>query len=159
MHAFLYNSIKPGGGAYSKLDFQEGGQLIREGLIQKSAFLRGGLFELQIMFKKEAEFLPKKLSKLVVPGKYALKGRKKRLEVLQNELDKRATMLTYMKLHTGVIMQKNNSKELVIKGLSFLTESGRISVGGFSRGWAYQKIHPLKEVYSKWGAYSNYYSI
>ena len=51
-----------GGGAYSKLDIQEGG-LIREGaLIQKEAFLRGDLFETHYVLK-EAEFSPKKLSK------------------------------------------------------------------------------------------------
>ena len=44
---------------------------------------------------------------LVVPGKYIAKGPKKRLEVLKNELDKRAIKLNYMKVEDiGVIMQK-----------------------------------------------------
>ena len=49
---------------------------------------------------------------LVVPGTYIAKGPKKRLEVLKNELDKRAIKLNYMKLDTGVIMQKNILKNL-----------------------------------------------
>ena len=48
----------------------------------------------------------KKLSELVVPGKYVAKEPKKRLEVQKNELDKRAMKLNYMKLDEGVIMQK-----------------------------------------------------
>ena len=43
---------------------------------------------------------------LVVPGKYIAKGPKKHLEVLKNELDKRAIKLNYMKQDIGVIMQK-----------------------------------------------------
>ena len=43
---------------------------------------------------------------LVVPGKYIAKGPKKRLEVLKNELDKRAIKSNYMKLDIDVIMQK-----------------------------------------------------
>ena len=35
-----------------------------------------------------------------------------RLEVLKNELDKRAIKLNYMKLDIGVIMQKNILKNL-----------------------------------------------
>ena len=42
-----------------------------------------------------------------MPGKYIAKRRKKRLEVLKHELDKRAIKLNYMKLDIGVIMQKN----------------------------------------------------
>ena len=49
---------------------------------------------------------------LVVPGKYIAKGPKKRLEVLKNELDKRAIKLNYMKLDISVIMQKNILKNL-----------------------------------------------
>ena len=49
---------------------------------------------------------------LVVPGKYIAKGPIKRLEVLKNELDKRAIKLNYMKLDIGVIMQKNILKNL-----------------------------------------------
>ena len=49
---------------------------------------------------------------LVVPGKYIAKGPKKRLEVLKNELDKRAIKLKYMKLDIGVIMQKSILKNL-----------------------------------------------
>ena len=59
------NSIKPGGGGgYSELNLQEGG-LNREGaLIQKEAFLRGGgLIRDEYYLSKEAESLPKKLSK------------------------------------------------------------------------------------------------
>ena len=49
---------------------------------------------------------------LVVPGKYVAKGPKKRLQVLKNELDKKAVKLNCMKLDTGVIMQKNILKNL-----------------------------------------------
>ena len=58
-------------------------------------------------------------------GKYVAKGSKKHLELLKNELDKMAIKLNYMKLNLGVIMKKY-SNELLINGLSFLTESGRI---------------------------------
>ena len=99
-YAYRNNSITPPpppGGAYSKLDLQEEGGLIREGaLIQKEAFLKGDLFETHIMVQDG----------LVVPGKYIAKGPKKRLEVLKSELDKRAIKLNYMKLDIGVIMQK-----------------------------------------------------
>ena len=91
-----------GGGACSKLDLQERG-LIREGaLIQKEAFLKGDLFKTHIMVQDG----------LVVPGKYIAKGPKKRLEVLKNELDKRAIKLKYLKLDIGVIMQKSILKNL-----------------------------------------------
>ena len=42
--------------------------------------------------------------------KYVVKGSKKRLEVLENELDKTVIKLNYMKLGIGVIMQKNIPK-------------------------------------------------
>ena len=54
-----------------------------------------------------------------------------------------------MKLDIGVIMQKKYSKELVINGLIFLTESGRILEGGlFERGGLFKNSR------SKGGAYS-----
>ena len=103
-YASRNNSIKPPrGGAYSKLDLQEGGLILEGALIQKEAFLRGDLFETHIMVQDG----------LVVPGKYIIaKGPKKRLEVPKKELDKRAIKLNYMKLDIGVIMQKNILKNL-----------------------------------------------
>ena len=101
-YAYRNNSIKPGGGSF-KTRPSRGGGLIREGaLIQKEAFLRGDLFETHIMVQDG----------LVVPGKYIANGPEKRLEVLKNELDKRAIKLNYMKLDIGVIMQKNILKNL-----------------------------------------------
>ena len=70
------------------------------------------------MFKRKQNFQPEKLSKLVVPGKYVVKGRKKRPEVLKNDLNKRS---------------KTYCKELVINGLSFPTESSRIWEEGLIR--------------------------
>ena len=62
---------------------------------------------------------------LVVPGKYVAKGPKKRLQVLKNELDKKAVKLNCMKLDIGVIMQKKHSKEFII------------NAGAYSRGGTY----------------------
>ena len=68
------------------------------------------------MFQTKQNFHPKNCQnlklledELVVPAKYIAKGPKKRLEVLKNELDKRAIKLSYMKLDIGVIMQKKDS--------------------------------------------------
>ena len=71
-------------------------------------------------------------------GKYVAKRPKKCLEVLKDESDKMAIKLNYMKLDIGVIMQKY-SKELLINGFSFLTESGRILTRGLFERGAYLK--------------------
>ena len=47
---------------------------------------------------------------LVVPGKYVVKGPKKRLEILKNELDKKASKLSHMKLAVGLITKKTFSR-------------------------------------------------
>ena len=44
-----------------------------------------------------------------MPGKYIAERPEKHLEVLKNELDKRAVKLNYMKLDIGVINAKNYS--------------------------------------------------
>ena len=61
----------------------------------------------------------------------------------KNELDKMAIMLNYMKLDPGVIMKKY-SKELLISGFSFSTESGRILEEGLIKEGGLLKNSPSK---------------
>ena len=45
-----------------------------------------------------------------MPGKYVVKGPKKRLERLKNELDKKASKLSHIKLAVGLITKKTFSR-------------------------------------------------
>ena len=69
--------------------FKRRGLFERRGLIQKSAFLRGPCLRCRLFLKKKQNFHPKKLSKLVVPGKYVAERPKKRFEVPKNKWHKR----------------------------------------------------------------------